>query len=207
MNKILLYSTLGFGLILLLKKKFTRMSNFRNNVVKLAVENWKLWNVPTKVKEGDGRTLQILRDYYKKGVGIIRDDVYYIRTAWSGAFISYIMKLAGAGKNFKYSQSHSDYIVNSIKNRKNNKGAFKGYKPNEVNVELGDLVCYPRQDGVNYNTVGNYYSHCDIVTKIEPDKVEAIGGNVSNSVTKSTYKISNGKIIDPKIFVVIKNNL
>ena len=205
--KILFYSLLGLGGFLLLKKKFNRMSNFRNNLVKLAVEQWKLWNIPTKIKEGTNKNLPILRDYYKKGVNINQSDHYYITTAWSGAFISYIMKLAGAGKNFKYSQSHSDYIVNSIKNRKNNQGAFKGYKPNEVNVELGDLVCYPRQDGVNYNTVGNYKSHCDIVTKIENDKVEAIGGNVSNSVSKSYYKTSNGKIIDPKIFVVIKNNL
>lgn len=183
------------------------MSKFRSNVVDLAVNEWKAWNVPTKVKEGNARTIQKLRDYYKKGVGVNDSDRYYITTAWSAAFISYIMKLAGAGKNFKFSQRHSTYIVNSIKNRKENKGAFKGYKPNEVNIELGDLVCYARQDGINYNTVGDYASHCDIVTKINNNKVEAIGGNISNSVSKTTYNLNDGKIIDKEIFVVIKNNL
>ena len=206
MKRVFIFSALGLGLILILKK-LKKMSTFRNNVIDLAVKEWKTWNVPAKVKEGDARTMQKLRDYYKKGANKIESDVYYIRTAWSAAFISYIMKLAGAGKNFKYSLRHSDYIVNSINNKKQNKGTFKGYKPSEVQVELGDLVCYARQDGVNYNTVGNYAGHCDIVTKIDNDKVEVIGGNISNSVSKSTYKLSNGKINDSKIFVVIKNNL
>ena len=206
MKRVFIFSALGLGLILILKK-IKKMSKFRSNVIDLAVNEWKSWNVPTKVKEGNARTLQKLRDYYKKGVGVNDSDRYYITTAWSAAFISYIMKLAGAGKNFKYSQRHSTYIVNSIKNRKENKGAFKGYKPGEVNIELGDLVCYARQDGINYNTVGDYASHCDIVTKINNNKVEAIGGNISNSVSKSTYNLNDGKIIDKEIFVVIKTNL
>ena len=206
MKRVFIFSALGLGLILILKK-IKKMSKFRSNVIDLALNEWKLWNVPAKVKEGNPRTIQKLRDYYKKGVGVNDSDRYYITTAWSAAFISYIMKLAGAGKNFKYSQRHSTYITNSIKNRKENKGAFKGYKPNEVNIELGDLVCYARQDGINYNTVGDYASHCDIVTKINNNKVEAIGGNISNSVSKSTYNLNDGKIIDKEIFVVIKTNL
>jgi len=205
-KKILLYSALGMGLIFLIKK-IRRVSNFRNNLSKLAIDEWKLWNLPTKVKEGNSKTIQRLRDYYNKGANVNGSDSYYINTSWSAAFISYIMRMAGAGKNFRYSLSHSDYIVNSINNRKKNKGAFKGYKPNEVNVEIGDLVCYPRQNGVNYDTQGNYFSHCDIVTKINDDKAEVIGGNVSDSVTKKIYKLNNGKIIDDKIFVIIKNNL
>ena len=206
LKKVFLYSAVGTGLILLLKK-FTKMSNFKNNLVKLAVDEWKAWNLPNKVTEGDPRTLKRLREYYNKGAGVKNTDYYYVHTSWSAAFISYLMKLAGAGKNFKYSLSHSNYIVNSINNRKQNKGVFKGYKPNEVKIEIGDLVCYPRQAGVNYDTTGNYYSHCDLVTKIENDKAEVIGGNVSNSVSKKIYKLNNGKVIDKEVFVIIKNDL
>ena len=30
--------------------------------------------------------------------------------AWSAAFVSYVMRIAGAGARFPYSASHSDYI-------------------------------------------------------------------------------------------------
>jgi hypothetical protein len=31
--------------------------------------------------------------------------------AWSAAFVSYVMRIAGAGPRFPYSASHSDYIT------------------------------------------------------------------------------------------------
>lgn len=205
-EKILFYSGIGLVLLFTLKKIF-RVSNFRKNLADIAIKEWQHWNIPTKVKEGNSRTLQRLRDYYNKGTNQKGTDSYYINTSWSAAFISYIMKLAGAGKNFKYSLSHSNYIVNSVNNRKQNKGAFKGYKPNEVEIEIGDLVCYPRQEGVTYDTKGNYYSHCDVVTKLENNQAEVIGGNVSNSVSKKNYKLTNGKITDDNVHVIIKTSL
>ena len=82
---------------------------------------------------------------------------------------------------------------------------MQAYKPNEIAITPGDLVCYPRQVGVTYETSGGYFAHCDIVTNIENNKATAIGGNVSNSVSKSVYSVdNNNKITDPKIHVVIK---
>ena len=65
MKRVFIFSALGLGLILILKK-IKKMSKFRSNVIDLAVNEWKLWNVPAKVKEGNPRTIQKLRDYYKK---------------------------------------------------------------------------------------------------------------------------------------------
>ena len=80
------------------------------------------------------------------------------------------------------------------------------YKINEKKVELGDLVCYARQDGVTYDTTGSYNSHCDLVVEIDGDNAYAIGGNVSNSVTKSTIPLTSDGYAKAgnRRFVVIK---
>ena len=113
--------------------------------------------------------------------------------------------------DFKFNASHSVYIRDSIKNKKQNLGGFKGYKPNETKVEVGDLVCYPRQAGVTYDTQSAYASHCDIIVEVENNKAIGVGGNVSNSVAQTTYPLSSGKIDKAKdsksyggVFVVIK---
>jgi hypothetical protein len=128
-------------------------------------------------------------------------------TAWSAAFISYIMKKSGAGNDFKYSGSHSEYIARAIKNRKENKSnKFKGYRLDEKKLEVGDLVCYSRQGGVGYDSTGGYKSHCDIVVKIDNSSADVIGGNVSDSVTKKQVPLtSSGKVKSGgSRFVVIK---
>lgn len=206
-NKFLIYSGIGLLLFTVLRKT-RKMSSFRKNLADLALQEWNAWNLPTKVKEGSSRTMQRLRDYYEKGAKVKGSDNYYVNTSWSAGFISYIMRMAGAGANFPYSLSHSIYIVKAIRNKKeNNAKAFKGYKPEEVKIEVGDLICYARQNGVNYDTTGQYMSHCDIVTKLSDTEAETIGGNVSNSVTKTKVKLKNGKLDNDKYFVVIKNNL
>jgi hypothetical protein len=124
------------------------------------------------------------------------------------------MRKAGAGDDFKYSQSHSQYIAQAVKNRKeNNSKKFKAYKPNEVKVQVGDLVCYPRQSGVGYDSKAGYKSHCDLITSVQGNIAVGIGGNVSDSVTKNNYALKDGKIDKSKdtksyggIFTVIKNN-
>lgn len=206
-NKLLFASIIGgFLLFRLLKNK--SMSSFKNKLIELANNEWKKWNIPTKVKEGSTKTIQDLRNYYKIGTNNNWSDAKMISTAWSGTFISYLMRMAGAGKNFFYSTLHADYIQKAKKNRINNIKTFQAYKPDEISVEAGDLICYPRQEGVTYETNGVYFAHCDIVTKIENNKATAIGGNVSNSVSKSIYELDdNNKVKTSKVHVVIKNLL
>ena len=107
---------------------------------------------------------------------------------------------------FKFASSHSQYITKAIANRKENGKGFKGYKINEKKVELGDLVCYARQDGVTYDTTGSYNSHCDLVVEIDGDNAYSIGGNVSDSVTKSTIPLTSDGYAKAgnRRFVVIK---
>lgn len=207
-------SLLTISLIYLFSKpKKQKSSSFKKKLVNLANEEFDAWNKNGRIKEGNQDTLPRLRKYWEEGAGVKKDDNYYIKEAWSSAFISYIMRLAGAGDDFKYSSSHSQYISQAVKNRKeNNSKKFKGYKPNEVEVKVGDLVCYPRQSGVGYDSGAGYKSHCDLITSIDGNNAVGIGGNVSDSVSKKNYALKDGKIDKSKdtkdyggIFVVIKN--
>jgi hypothetical protein len=208
-------SLLTISLIYLFSKpKKQKSSPFKKKLVNLANEEWDKWNKGgVRIKEGSQDTIQDLRDYWEKGAGVKQNDNYYVEEAWSSAFISYLMRMAGAGDDFKYASSHSQYIAQAVKNRKeNNSKKFKAYKPNEVDVKVGDLVCYPRQSGVGYDSGAGYKSHCDLITSIDNNIAVGIGGNVSDSVSKKNYALKDGKIDKSKdkkdyggIFVVIKN--
>lgn len=195
-----------------IKKGIKSVTDFVNNLRNTALSEYEAWRSGS-VKEGDASTMERLRKYWKEGAGITNwSDQRMKDEAWSAAFISYIMKKSGAGSDWKYAPSHSVYITDSIKNRKeNNNNPFKGYKPEEVKVEIGDLVGKARQDGVDYDTNGYYKAHTDIVVDIKNGVADTIGGNVSNSVSltkvplTSDGKIDNSKVKGNKYFVVIKN--
>jgi len=178
--------------------------NFKQKAVKLAKKELERWNFGN-IKEGNAALMPTLRDYYKTGTKTFKSDKWYIDTAWSGAFISYIMRMAGAGDKFKYANAHAAYIQDAKQNRKKNIKTFQAFRKNEVPVTVGDLICYPRQDGVTYDTPGLYYSHCDIVSEIKPGVAVGIGGNVSNSVKSKTYKLdSNNKVTSDEVHAIIK---
>jgi hypothetical protein len=205
------------GLLFTLRKPKSELkkgsSNFKNDLIRLANQEFDKWNKDgKKIKEGSQETIQDLRKYWQEGAGVKQNDKYYISEAWSSAFISYLMKKAGAGDDFKYATSHSQYIAEAVKNRKeNNSKKFKAYKPDEVSVEIGDLVCYPRQSGVTYDSPSGYKSHCDLIISLTDNNAVGVGGNVSDSVSKKNYAIKDKKIDKSQgkskdVFVVIKNS-
>ena len=185
-------------------------SLFVNNLTKMALDEWKAWNKGL-TKEGDASTMDRLRAYWREGAGLTNmSDQDMINEAWSAAFISYLMKKSGAGSDWKYSSSHSKYITDSIKNRKeNNNKPFKGYRPEEVKIRIGDLVGFARQSGVTYDTTGDYKSHTDIVIDVKDGYADTIGGNVGQSVKITRVPLTADGKIDlakaNKYFVVIKN--
>ena len=71
-----------------------------------------------------------------------RDGVY----AWSAAFVSYVMRMAGAGRGFPYSETHADYI-----NAASGTGSVQepslvitAERPEAYAPQRGDLICYWR---------------------------------------------------------------
>jgi len=180
-------------------------NDFRKNLVDIAEDEHSTWNFG-RLKEGATSMYNKLVGYWN-GVGWSESRWSPTGTAWSAAFISYVMKKANAGTNFKYSASHSSYIRDAVKNRKeNNSNPFKAYKLNEKKVEVGDLVCYTRQDGVDYDTTSSYKSHCDIVVSANKNEAQVIGGNVSHTVGKKSVKLNDGYVNDSNKdwFTIIK---
>ena len=115
----------------------------------------------------------------------------WINDAWSGLTISYFVKSADTGAtsaSFLYSLKHANYIKRGRENMLNNTGYYKSYTPEEVKnagskIELGDLICYPRQAGVTIEDDG-YMGHCNVVTEITgaPGVTKSIGGNLGDTL-------------------------
>lgn len=139
-----------------------------------------------------------------------------IDLAWSAAFISYCMQMAGAGSAFPYSSGHATWMVQSIKNKSNGKlnASLVGFRLGEIPLEPGDLIARPREAGVTYDNAvakGWFISHSDIVVEVDRQNnvAHVIGGNVGQSVSKATVTIdSTGKLNDPDGWMVhIQNNI
>ena len=187
--------------------------NFKQNLVNIATQEWEFFKKGKRKEREDGFWQRIVT-YWKEALNRNDIDTRFDvgNVPWSAAFISWIMTKAGAADKFKRDASHSVYIRDSVKKRKDQviNAPFVAFKIDEVTPEIGDLVCAPRQSGVTYDTTDNYISHCDLVVAKRTNEIDIIGGNVSDSVTQKTLKLdTNGKVKDTTRpwFVVIKNLL
>jgi hypothetical protein len=195
------------------------MSAFTDRVVDLCQQEWQFFGRQT-IDINGRRTItgmQETDEVFWQRVGVYWQAVGRNLTGrnadfpWSAAFVSYIMQAAGAGTNFRYSSAHSVYIRAAVRNRNSATASFRGFKPLELTLKVGDLVGYPRQNGVTYdNLPTDFKSHCDIVVAVRPNEIDVIGGNVGNSVTLKTLRTNAlGQIVDTRSpwFVAIENRL
>ncbi len=113
------------------------------------------------------------------------DDEAY---AWSAAFVSYVMRIAGAGPRFPYAPAHHVFI-DAAKLMAMHKTT--GWAVTAERLELyapvpGDLICYSRTARpMTYDDLpaGRFAAHCDIVVATGRDQITVIGGNVDDAVT------------------------
>jgi hypothetical protein len=124
--------------------------------------------------------------------------------AWSAAFISYVMRIAGAGPRFPYSPSHFVYIDIAARMARGEPGgwAIRAADPAEIAPIPGDLICTGRGAAkfLRYADLpaGRFTGHCDIVVQDTPDGWAVIGGNVDDAVTlKHVPHDGNGRIAGP----------
>jgi hypothetical protein len=187
----------------------------RSNIARIAMEELLRWG-NGKIKETSAIITPVLEDYWQTGIGFLPHN--WRSLPWSGAFISWVMRKAGAGSAFEYSSSHTKYVAAAKRNRlTNNSNPLKAYRVTEAMPRVGDLVCLERQDadgswsGVNYDNVddGNFRaSHSDIVVQVQAGKLLSVGGNVSNSVGKKGVKINDrGLITAPRYYAVVRVGL
>jgi hypothetical protein len=171
------------------------------------------------IKESDEPARSRIRTYWQ-ALGI-HDRDGASRYAWSAAFISFAMKEAGAGARFLYSASHCTYINKSIRDKDRPGAAFVGLPADGYAPQVGDLIARARPTSdaparATYDTalsLGYYTSHTDIVTDVGGGVVTAIGGNVGNSVSRSTLALSPDGTISPaalrreKVFAIMRNQI
>ncbi|MGD9618028.1 MAG: DUF2272 domain-containing protein [Alphaproteobacteria bacterium] len=137
------------------------------------------------------------------------------RFAWSAAFVSYVMRMAGAGQRLPYSATHADYI-NAVRL---NPGRFAvAERPEAYAPQRGDLICMWRGHPVRFENLpaGRFASHCDIVVATRPGQIEVIGGNVEDSVALRHIPVApdgrlagpDGRVVDPHHpwFIVLRVN-
>ena len=109
--------------------------------------------------------------------------------AWSAAFISYVMRIAGAGVRFPYAPAHHTYINLA---RQVSLGQAAGWAvvaepPDGYAPLVGDLICAGRSWASRLRfedlpTAEPFPAHCAIVVA-RSDVLSVIGGNVDDAVT------------------------
>ncbi len=127
--------------------------------------------------------------------------------AWSAAFISYVMRLAGAGRRFVYSPAHADYINAA----RQGFGVATAEPPTLYAPQLGDLICLGRGHAAGMTFADlpapRFPAHCDMVVGLAGQapagaaalagQLAVIGGNVDDAVTlKHVPVTADGMLAD-----------
>ena len=128
------------------------------------------------------------------------EDGHY---AWSAGFISYVMRVAGAGDHFPYSAAHADYINAA---RQQSMGVLTGValsaeRPDGYAPQPGDLICLGRgrSRGLTFDDlpVESFPGHCDIVVAAASGQLSVIGGNVDDAVTEKHVPTTADGMLSP----------
>lgn len=137
----------------------------------------------------------------------LREELYPGWTrAWSAAFATWSMRRAGVA-GFRGSEWHSLYLAWSSESRPERLVRIDRYRP-----VAGDLICFGRTgvsgpgglpDAQSFidrvrairRQEDAFAAHCDVIVRVNPTSVVAIGGNVRNSVTATVTPLVRGRLM------------
>lgn len=147
------------------------------------------------------------------------DRVAVIDTPWSAAFISWLAREAGLQpEEFAFSEAHADYAGAAwAATQREQAGHPTPYALRACDLahtapRVGDLVCQARGAEAELDTFdklgealarreaggGALPMHCDVVTQVDAQGFDAIGGNVLQSVTLRRLDFAPGtRRLDP----------
>ena len=132
---------------------------------------------------------------------------------WSAAFISWDIESAGVPRSlFCPDQTHTIYVERMVDRAKTPGAVFIPHAPGGYAPQVGDLICASRDgSGTTLDNLNRGAGHCDIVVELRPGEVDAIGGNVGDSVTRSVFPLDGSGFLSPisarPVFTVIENRL
>lgn len=139
---------------------------------------------------------------------------------WSAAFTTWAMKRSGVpSSQFTPSIAHWEYLSQSVANAGMSGRWFVPRRVTDYAPRPGDLICSTRGSN-RARTVNGYASpemlkgrstHCDLVVYRKGRTLEAIGGNVRNSVSKASLQLDGkGRLKSvPRRpwFIILENRL
>jgi hypothetical protein len=151
--------------------------------------------------------------------------------AWSAAFIMACASKAQAAlqlpapvlghPTLSLNAAHSAYCWQAFRDRTaRTRRRYWAYQPADALIEVGDIVAKSRSGvtvatawtGVTAAAYSGFTSHADVVIRVDGANARVVGGNVSNSVTRSSYALSADGMIDTtqtandanRVFAVLK---
>lgn len=117
---------------------------------------------------------------------------------WSAAFISWVMQSAGVPQSqFTPTTAHWVYLSRFVQGAALPGRYFVPRRISEYSPEPGDLICASRghshlswgEGPISTAALEGMSAHCDLVVSKTGRTLEAIGGNVRNSVSKSSLEL------------------
>lgn len=162
--------------------------------------------------EGDPFASQRVHDYWESvGRPNLSGDNHEV--PWSAAFISWDIESAGVAHDlFCPDARHTIYVERMVDRARAPGAAFIPRRLDQYKPRVGDLICASRADGkTTLDNLDRGPGHCDIVVEVRPGEVQAIGGNVEDSVSRSVFPLDESGFLSPisarPFFTVIENRL
>jgi hypothetical protein len=142
-------------------------------------------------------------------------------SAWSAAFVSYVMDKAGLdARQFRFASAHWQYVQRALQEPEGY--AYRACDPRTTAPAVGDLLCYSRgapllRDFAAWRSAALQPgfaapAHCEVVVEVDTDaeKIETVGGNVVQSVARRMLRLNQSHLLslshDPKRHPVNANS-
>ncbi len=185
--------------------------SLKRAIIAKAVQEWRYFDSQTIVFKGDEESIPHVGHWEDDSQRYSRRVNNYWRAVdkpgltgmdcdkpWSAAFISWIMDSSGVPESqFRRSQAHWTYLASTIENASLPGRYFVPRRISDYSPEPGDLICAYRSPS-RIVTIGGYTTasmlygvsaHCDLVVAKTGRTLEVIGGNVRNSVSRSSLEL------------------
>jgi len=142
-----------------------------SKVKKIAEEQLNFWK--GKKAKATGPEGGVLTTYWRL------QGYEYKAWAWSAVFVSFVLQTAETG--FPGQISHYKYMRRVINEPEKGWKAFSLTKTAGTKISIGDVLINPRTKTLDRSSDEYYYSHGDVVYKIEGGYAYLCGGNLSNT--------------------------
>jgi hypothetical protein len=177
----------------------------KGNILRLADAEWNAFGGQVVYLEGGRERIDPVGTWEDERRGSPRIAAYWLSVdedwsgydcdkPWSAAFISWLMLEAGVpAELFEPSGLHADYLRMIAFNGTEPTARFVLRDARLFSPRPGDLICATRAGATlaAYDDIPDGTPmHCDVVVFNEGGRLESIGGNVRNSVSKIVRQVS-----------------